>query len=541
MKVKIQVEQLKLGMFVTDLDRPWLDTPFLLQGFLLEDKEEIAKLRYYCKYVMVDRARSSGDEFQADAIASDTPAIRRTAGAKAQVSEDHAKREMEVDAPSSFFGTLKTIVKETFASRPAPGGGTASTRVVTIQTVAPPRPRAPEVQVVAHGITRDEAVKLEQDVVDLSGRPVYRPSGRFPGIVDRIKDAVAPPPKPRLLSDNEYHDEDEVEYQRPVYPDLSSFEEEMPAAAKMHANLEKVVEEVVTDIRSDLPPELDKAEEAVGLMSQSIARNPDALMWLTRLKSRDSYTYDHGLNVSIYLMAFGRHMGLPADQIRLLGTAGLFQDIGKMKLPRELIEKQGKMTPAEYEMTKSHVNIGLDMIRQSKHTSPLIHDIVAQHHERHNGSGYPNGRSGEQITMYGAMAGIADVYAAITSTRPYGLPLAPQEALSQLFSWRGTVFNERLVEEFIQAIGVFPVGTLVQLNTGEIAVVVAQNRARRLRPRILLVMDPNKQPYAAPIMLDMMFEPPTPAGEPYRIVKGLRVDSHNVDPREQILFGAVGQ
>lgn len=541
MKEKIAAEQLRVGMFVSDLDRPWLDTPFLLQGFLIEDQEEIAKLRYYCKYVIVDRARSTGDEFQADAVAGDSSAILRAAGPKVQVVADRAKKEMEDGVPSGFFGTLKTIVKETFASRPEPGGGTTSTRVLTIQTVVPPRPRAPEVQVVAHGITRDEAVKLEGDVVDLSGRPDYRPSGRFPGIVDRIKDAVAPPPKPRMLSENEYHDEDEVEYRRPVYPDLASFEEEIPSATKTHANLEKVVDQMVTDIRSDLPPELEKAEEAVGLMSNSITRNPDALMWLTRLKSRDAYTYDHGLNVSIYLMAFGRHMGLPPDQIRLLGTAGLFQDIGKMKLPRELIDKKGKMTAAEYEMTKNHVNLGLDMIRHSKHTSPLIHDIVAQHHERHNGSGYPNGRSGEQISMYGAMAGIADVYAAITSTRPYGLPLAPQEALSQIFSWRGTVFNERLVEEFIQAIGIFPVGTLVQLNTGEIAVVVAQNRARRLRPRILLVMDPNKQPYAVPIMLDMMFEPPTPSGEPYRIVKGLRIDMHGVDPREQFLFGEVRQ
>lgn len=528
-------------MFVSDLDRPWLDTPFLLQGFLLESDEEIAKLRYYCKYVIVDRARSTGDEFQAEAVVKDPFAVRREAasnpGAIIRAGAMPVKPDTDAGASAGFFGALKTIVRETFASRPVPGGGMATQRVLTIETVAPPRPRSPEVQVYAHGITRDEAVKLEAEVVDLSGRPVYRQSGRFPGIVDRIKEAVAPPQKPRLLSANEFHDEDEVEYKRPVYADRVSFEGEMPSAVKTHAQVEQVIDKIVSDVRSDLPPELDKAEEVIGLMSQSIARNPDALMWLTRLKSRDAYTYDHGLNVSIYLMAFGRHMGLPPDQIRLLGTAGLLQDIGKMKLPRELIDKQGKMTAAEYELTKTHVSLGLDMIRQSRHTSPLIHDIIEQHHERHNGSGYPHGRSGEQISMYGAMAGITDVYAAVTSMRPYGQPLSPQEALSQLFSWRGTVFNERLIEEFIQAIGVFPVGSLVELNTGEVATVVAQNRARRLRPRILLVLDANKQPYSSPIMLDMLFEPPTPAGEPYRIVRGLRVDAHGVDPREQFLFG----
>lgn len=522
-------------MFVSDLDRPWLDTPFLLQGFVIETGEEIAKLKHYCKYVIVDRLRSVGDEFRGE-----DPIDPAIAGRKAEPAiriYDDPRRKKPVPDHSSIFGTLKTIIKETFAPRPVPGGGIKQQRVLSIQTVNPPKPRAPATQVYAHGITRDEAIKLETDVVDLSGRPKYRQSGRFPGIVDRIKETVAPPPKPRMLSENEFQDEDEVEYAKPVYADRTSFEEEFTKANKTHMDAEKVVDDIVADIKADRAPELEKADEAVGWMTESVMRNPDAMMWLTRLKSRDAYTYDHGLNVSIYLLAFGRHLGLPQDQIRLLGTAGLLQDIGKMKLPRELLEKQGKMSSSEYEMTKKHVDYGLEMIKGSRHTSQLIYDIVAQHHERFNGSGYPRGCKGEEITMYGAMAGITDVYAAVTSTRPYGTPLAPQEALSQLFSWRGTVFSEKLVEEFIQAIGVFPVGSLVELNTGEVAAVVAQNRARRLKPRVLLVLDPNKQPYSSPIMLDMLYEPPTPMGEPYRIVKGLRIGAHDVDPREQFLFG----
>jgi HD-GYP domain-containing protein (c-di-GMP phosphodiesterase class II) len=536
MKEKIGVEQLKIGMFVADLDRPWLDTPFLIEGFLIETDEEIAKLKYYCKHVIVDRGRSAGDEFRTDEVRQ-SPAIRRAAAPTMNVFEEQAQKEIHAGASSSLFGTLRTIIKETFKSQPKPGGGTTSGRVLMIQTVNPPRPRAVEVQVFAHGITHDEAVKLEKEEVDLSGRPTYRPSGRFPGFVGRVKDAVNPSPKPRLLSENEHQDEDEVEFSRPAYPDRTNFEEEVEVATKTHADAEQVVDQLVSDIRADRVPDLERAEEVVGVMTESVTRNPDALMWLARLKSRDVYTYDHGLNVSIYLLAFGRHLGLPQDQIQLLGTAGLLQDIGKMKLPRELLEKQGKMTSSEYNTIKSHVGHSLDMIKESKHTTQLIHDIVAQHHERHNGSGYPNGYSGDQISMYGAMAGIADVYAAVTSTRPYGLPLAPQEALSQLFSWRGTVFNEKLVEEFIQAVGIFPVGSLVELNTGEVAAVVAQNRARRLKPRILLVLDPNKQAYTSPIMLDMLFEPPTPSGEPYRIVRGLRIGAHDVDPREQFLFG----
>lgn len=537
MKEKITIEQVKIGMFVSDLDRPWLDTPFLLQGFLVETPDEVSKLKQYCQYVIVDRLRSVDDEFRAESVGSASPVIRSDAAPKVRVFDNPAQQGSAAGAQSSLLGTLKTIIKETFASRPKPGGGTIATRVLTIHTVDPPRPRAPERQIVAHGITRDEAVTLEEDRVDLSGRPAYRPSGRFPSVMERIKEAVTPQPKPRLISGNEHHDEDEVEFRRPVYPDRASFEEEMSSATTTHIEAEKVVDQIVSDIQAGRVPELDKAEDAVGWMTESIARNPDALMWLTRLKSRDAYTYDHGLNVSIYLLAFGRHLGLPQDQIRLLGTAGLLQDIGKIKLPRELLEKQGKMTAAEYELTKSHVAYSLELIAQSTNTSPQIYDIVAQHHERHNGSGYPGGLKGEQITMYGAMAGIADVYAAVTSMRPYGLPLTSQEALSQLFSWRGTVFNERMVEEFIQTIGVFPVGSLVELNTGEVAAVVAQNRAKRLKPRVLLVLDPRKQPYTTPVMLDMLFDPPTPTGEPYRITKGLRAGSLDVDPREQFLFG----
>ena len=538
MKEKIPVDALRIGMFVSDLDRPWLDTPFLLQGFLVETDEEIAKLKYHCQFVIVDRIRSVGDEFKGVGPLKPGQPARGGAASGLRIYDDD-KRKIAGAPPSSILGTLKTIMRETFASHPKPEGGVTHTRIVTVQTLNPPRPRAPETQVYAHGITRDEAIRLETGVVDMSGRPPYRPSGRFPGIVDRIKETVNPPPKPRMLSENEFHDEDEVEYGRPVYPDRTAFEEEMVSASKTHEKTEKALSDLVADIRADRAPDLDVTEEAVGWMAESVTRNPDAMMWLTRMKSRDVYTYDHGLNVSIYLLAFGRHLGLPQDQIRLLGMAGLLQDIGKMKLPRELLEKQGKMTSAEYEQSKLHVQYGLEMIKQSKHTSPLIHDIVAQHHERHNGSGYPKGCKADEITMYGAMSGITDVYAALTSTRPYGLPLAPQEALSQIFAWRGSVFSEKLVEEFIQGIGVFPVGSLVELNTGEVAAVVAQNRARRLKPRILLVLDPNKQPYSTPIMLDMLYEPPTPTGEPYRIVKGLRIGAHDVDPREQFLFGDV--
>ena len=175
MKEKITIEQVKIGMFVSDLDRPWLDTPFLLQGFLVETPDEVSKLKQYCQYVIVDRLRSVDDEFRAESVGSASPVIRRDAAPKVRVFDNPAQQGSAAGAQSSLLGTLKTIIKETFASRPKPGGGTIATRVLTIHTVDPPRPRAPERQIVAHGITRDEAVTLEEDRVDLSGRPAYRP------------------------------------------------------------------------------------------------------------------------------------------------------------------------------------------------------------------------------------------------------------------------------------------------------------------------------------------------------------------------------
>ncbi len=172
MKEKIQVGVLKIGMFVSDLDRPWLDTPFLLQGFLIETDEEIAKLKYHCQYVIVDRLRSVEGEFKSDEPVKPGQPARGGAASGLRIYDDD-KRKAARPPPSSILGTLKTIMKETFATRPNPGGGVTQTRIVTVQTVNPPRPRAPETQVYAHGITRDEALKLETEVVDMSGRTTW--------------------------------------------------------------------------------------------------------------------------------------------------------------------------------------------------------------------------------------------------------------------------------------------------------------------------------------------------------------------------------
>ena len=258
------------------------------------------------------------------------------------------------------------------------------------------------------------------------------------------------------------------------------------------------------------------------------------MIWLARLKSADSYTYDHGLNTAIYLIAFGRHLGLPEDQLQAIGTVGLMQDIGKLKLPRALLDKRERLTAPELKIFQGHVAQSVEILRGSKDATETLLEAVHQHHERYDGSGYPRALKGDEISTLGGMAGLVDTYAAMISARPYAQAKSVQQALHDLYAARNKMFKSELVEEFIQCVGVFPVGSLVELNTAEVAVVVSQNRSRRLKPRVMLVLDANRQPFAQPVMYDLIVDPPTPSGEPYRIVRGLQAGMYEYDPQQTL-------
>jgi HD-GYP domain-containing protein (c-di-GMP phosphodiesterase class II) len=325
----------------------------------------------------------------------------------------------------------------------------------------------------------------------------------------------------------------EAEARPPVYPDLTTFEEELPRARQAHERARLVVDQVIADVRANKPIEVRKVQEAVLSMVESVVRNANGFMWLARLKVRDAAAYDHGLNAAVFLLSFGRHLGLPKGLLEIAGTAGLMQDVGKLRLPPGLLEKRTALTPAERALLKTHVTHSVKILESSHNISPVLVETVAQHHERYNGSGYPQGLKGDDISMLGAMAGIVDTYAAMTSARPYREPALPQEVLQQLYGWRGTLFNPELVEKFIHCVGIFPVGSMVELNTREVAIVMAHSQVRRLKPRLMLILDPAHQPYSTPIMLDLINNPSTPGGEPYRIVRGMQVGAENIEVYEK--------
>ncbi len=540
MKEQVPVEKLALGMFVAELDRPWLETRFLIQGFVIESQEQIQEFQRCCKYVFVERTLSTGDQFQPEAV--EKPSIQRKRAAPHV--HIHDEKVLTPDQPKEgLVGTIAQILKSAFSSAPRD------------EEVAPPpakpvAPREPRVIIYEDkpekskpkpvsatparrekGISDEEREYLERATDPAATVKIYteKEIAANSGIFSRISRLFG-----LSAEDKKYGYQGKAAVDVPVYTDQTLIEEELPMAKEAHEKVQVVVEEVIADLNKNKDLDLEKVGDAVGWMVQSVVRNPDGMIWLARLKSVDAYTYDHGLNTAIYLIAFGRHLGLPEDQLQTIGTVGLMQDVGKIKLPKTLLDKAEKLTPAELKIFQTHVAYSTDIIRTSKEATETLLGAVSQHHERFDGSGYPKGLRGEQISLLGGMAGLVDSYTAMISARPYAQPMSVQQALHDLYGTRGQAFKSEMVEEFIQCVGVFPVGSLVELNTAEVAVVVSQNRSRRLKPRVMLVLDSQRQSFANPVMLELIYDPPTPSGEPYRIVRGLQAGLYDYDPKQTL-------
>ncbi len=282
----------------------------------------------------------------------------------------------------------------------------------------------------------------------------------------------------------------------------------------------------------------EKIRQIGGLVKEladSVTRNPDALLWLTRLKTTDRYTYDHAVDVSVHLMIFGRFLSFAADMVEKIGLAGMLQDIGKVDIPKDILNKPDHLTEEEYCLVQSHVASSLEMLARQAEFDEEMLEIVAGHHERYDGSGYPSRLQGEKISLYAELAGMLDAYCAMTRNRSYNPAVSHQRALEALIGSRGVKFREALVDQFIQCMGLYPVGTMVELNSGEVGVVIQQNRVRRLQPRILIVLAADKSIERYPRTLDLMMNPATALGETYRILRSLQPNAYGIDPRELYL------
>ncbi|MDR3323028.1 MAG: HD-GYP domain-containing protein [Zoogloeaceae bacterium] len=270
-------------------------------------------------------------------------------------------------------------------------------------------------------------------------------------------------------------------------PRRIELEEEIPRARKLHTEANRIVRNLLSDIRLGAQIRLDRVEPMVEPIVDSIFNNSNALLPLAGLKRHDTYTFEHSVSACALMVAFARELALPRNTILEIATGALLHDVGKAKVPDAILNKPARLTPDEFEQMKLHVTHSARLLEQTSGISQTALQVASQHHERYDGGGYPNGISGEAISLYGQMAAIVDVYDAISSNRVYHTGLQPSEALKKLLEWSSHHFEPRLVHTFIRAIGIYPTGSLVRLQSGRLAVVREQNETDLLHPRVLAI------------------------------------------------------
>jgi HD-GYP domain-containing protein (c-di-GMP phosphodiesterase class II) len=538
--VRVLVTNLTLGMFVAELDRPWLDTPFLLQGFILDNDDDLAQIRRLCKFVFVEPANSTPEAVAKlslppakDAAPAVEKRLQTAAAPRVIITGDDGQKKK----PSLFSG-LAEKPKDTGTSRES--AAQKSTRPNEPSVVYyKDAPRRPKRAIWEKSDSRDAADDVSSDLSNEIGNfkpQVTREKGasKRPGLFKQLLSTLRAKTDEddELSSGTARNSSAEIKPLLRIAENKVVLDVELKQAKEIHNRSRDMIRGVVDDLRRDHKIDVDKVNEVVDAMVDSVGNNPDALLWLTKLKSRDSYAYDHGIDVAIYLLAFGRHLGYPKDKLRILGVSGLMQDIGKLRVKEELLGKSGKLTAAEFEEVKFHVNHSIDILRETTDIPKEVLMVVAQHHERLDGSGYPRHLKGDQIYSFASMAGIVDSFEALVSQRPYAEAVSTHQALQQLNRWKGTSFHEALTEQFIQCIGIFPVGSLVELNTGDVAVVIGQNKIRRLKPKVMLLLDPSKQAYPYPSTLDLINDPLADDKTPYQIKRDLPTGAYGIDPQE---------
>jgi HD-GYP domain-containing protein (c-di-GMP phosphodiesterase class II) len=319
-----------------------------------------------------------------------------------------------------------------------------------------------------------------------------------------------------------------------VYKEAASVEVELPKAQHAYSNTTVIVRELSRAVETGTSIDSTRSHEAAAQITESVVRNPDAMALLMKLQERNGATLSRAVEISVLMTIFGRFLQLPQERLEILGMLGLLQDVGKLKLPTELAAR-GPTSPEEVELYRSHVSHSVRILSDTPGVPPELPGLASLHHERFDGSGYPRGLRGDAIAFAGLIAGIVDAFDTYTAPKPFGENLSPAKALSMIYKGRGKEFHPALVEQFIQCIGVFPVGSVVELNSGEVAIVIAQNMVRRMQPRIMVVKDAQGNRLMPYKMLDLMKEPKLRPDEPYRIHRSLEYDSVKIDPRELFL------
>lgn len=286
-------------------------------------------------------------------------------------------------------------------------------------------------------------------------------------------------------------------------PKQVSMAEEVQRAAKLCAKSKEAVVSMFQEARMGNAVSAEAAGELVDEISSSVLRNPGALISLARLKTADDYTYMHSVAVCALMVALARQLGLDEKVTRDIGMAGLLHDLGKAMMPMEVLNKPGKLTDEEFAIIKSHPQQGHALLLEGKAVGEIPLDVCIHHHEKTDGSGYPHHLKGEEISLYAKMGAICDVYDAITSNRPYKPGWDPSESIRKMAEWCKGHFDERIFQAFVKSIGIYPIGSLVRLDSGRLGVVMEQSEQSLLRPLIKVFFSTKSQTYIKPEVLDL--------------------------------------
>ncbi len=316
--------------------------------------------------------------------------------------------------------------------------------------------------------------------------------------------------------------------------------QEMQQARSVHKTGSTLIKSVLQDIQLGHGIDTRACRDYVRQCVDSLLRNESAMIWLSRIKSSDEYTGQHCLAVSVLAIGFARFLGHNDTELEQAGLCGLLHDVGKIKVDQQILNKPGRLNEHEFALMRQHARLGYELLLSHADVPPNAVDAAFSHHERLDGKGYPRGLNAEQIPYWARVITICDVYDAITSHRVYDGARPPKDAIRVLMTGRDSQFDAKLVLKFVEWIGAFPVGTLVTLHTGEVALIVESERQHRLRPRVIVLRDEQQQP-CKPRYLDLSRVCVDSMGQPYRLRDSLADGSFGVtlnDPAVQSLLNA---
>lgn len=405
MRKKIDTRNLLVGMYIQELDRPWVETPYLFQGFKINEQSEVTGLQVLCDYVYIDS-------------------------------------ELGIDTPIEFNHSIAT--------------------------------RKP---------TTEQLIRISSSSTENS-----------------------------------------------TYRDTTTVEQELETAKCVYHDAHQAVGNLFLQIQAGDNISTPEVQSVTNNVVNSVLRYPDAFMLLRKLQQKDSHRLSRAVDTCALAASFCRHLGFPEDELRAIAMGALLLDIGTIRLPAKLLDKPGPLTPASVKLVRHHIEFGLDILNTSGGLPRVCTEMLATHHERFNGRGYPNRLKESQIPVSGRIAAIIDCYDAMTSERTYKKTLSPHDAICELYKWREVDFSGEFVEQFIQCLGIYPTGTLVELSSGQVGIIISQNRVRCLYPRLLLVLNADKEHYEKPHTLDLWEHAQKYKGRVMEIKKALDPKDVDLDP-----------